>query len=116
MPRRLAPTCDPINIKDLQEAQRADVRNGITEVNGLEAAQAAMHRLRMTALLPECEQPKPQPNPNVPPPSGQNPPPASSVQPPPPPDPNQPNQPPSPEDTPLQQQEQKPGVTCRTVS
>lgn len=61
------PTCDPINIKDLQEAQRADVRNGITEVNGLEAAQAAMHRLRMTALLPECEQPKPQPNPNVPP-------------------------------------------------
>lgn len=55
--------CDPISIKDLQEAQRPDVRNGITAVDGQQAAQEAMHRLRMTALLPKCPEPKPEPAP-----------------------------------------------------
>lgn len=107
-----APDCTPIKIADLQEAQRPDVRNGITEVNGLQDARDAMRRLRMTALLPECQQPEPQ-QPTQPPvtqppgqqpqgqlPQGQVPPPPTSES----------------DATPLQTEEQQPGVTCRMVS
>jgi PPM family protein phosphatase len=135
-PQQSPSTCELINIDDLQEAQRSDVRNGITDVNGLEAAREAMRRLRMTALLPECQQlqqkpstpsqPLPsQPVPSQPVPSQSVPPqsPPQSVPPqtPPPLTPTQvPGVPPpdtsSPDVTPLHTQEQKPGVTCRTVS
>ena len=122
--------CDPIDINDLQEAQRPDVRNGVVKAEGLEGARAAMHRLRMTALLPECKKPQPTPPPQLtpapptgpgqpattPPPPGQTPPPASSSQLQP--TPGQPTSTTPPPDaaTPLNPQEQKPGITCRTVS
>ncbi|MCI2422296.1 protein phosphatase 2C domain-containing protein [Saccharopolyspora sp. K220] len=104
-PSGSAPDCKPIKLADLQEAQRPDVRNGITEVNGLQEAREAMRRLRMTALLPECQQPEPTPTPTPTP--NLNPPPGSVVPPPP---------ESTPDATPLQTEEQKPGVTCRMVS
>jgi len=120
-PQGSAPDCDPISVNDLQEARRSDVRMGITDVNGLEAAREAMRRLRMTALLPECEQPKPQPQPTptqpptpappAPPAPGAPVPTSAPGQPPAP-----PSAPPSPTDTPLVSVKQTPGVTCRTVS
>ncbi|GAA0508167.1 protein phosphatase [Saccharopolyspora subtropica] len=123
-----APDCKPIKVGDLQEAQRPDVRNGITEVNGLQDAREAMRRLRMTALLPECPQPQPTPTPN-PTPSSQTPPPGqppASGEPPAsgkpqasgePPASGEPQAPePGSEATPLVPEEQKPGVTCRMVS
>ncbi len=116
--------CESINIKDLQQAQRPDVRNGITEVNGLDEARASVQQLRSTALLPECEkpdpQPTPQPNPDQP---GEQPNPEQPGEPgpqDPPPDAQQPgDQPgeqPNAEATPLNTPAQEPGVTCRTVS
>ncbi|NYI81996.1 protein phosphatase [Saccharopolyspora hordei] len=124
-----APSCKPIKVTDLQEAQRPDVRNGITEVTDLQDAREAMRRLRMTALLPECEKPEPpkqeQPPPSTgQPPTGEQPPagqPPTTGQPPresqPPADQAQPTEEPTPDDaTPLQTEEQKPGVTCRMVS
>ncbi|MEV0082461.1 PP2C family serine/threonine-protein phosphatase [Saccharopolyspora sp. NPDC050642] len=104
-PADSAQDCTPIKVTDLQEAQRPDVRNGITEVNGLQEAREAMRRLRMTALLPECQQPE-----------TPTPPPVQQPQPPQVP-PGQPQPPEStPDATPLQTEEQKPGVTCRMVS
>jgi protein phosphatase len=126
--------CETININDLQEAQRPTVRAGITDVQGLDGARQAIRRLRMSALLPECQKPKPKPPPAPQPPSspGQQPPPSPGQQPPPSPgqpapttspglpapSPGQPqpNDPSSTEATPLHSEEQKPGVTCRTVS
>jgi serine/threonine protein phosphatase PrpC len=128
--------CERININDLQQAPRSDVRNGIAQVNSLEAAREAMRRLRMTSLLPECQKPQPQP---TPPSTSPTPSQVSSVSTPAPP-PGAPSQPAStsapappgappqstsaspssetssPDATPLHTQEQKPGVTCRTVS
>ncbi|WP_433870746.1 PP2C family protein-serine/threonine phosphatase [Saccharopolyspora sp. CA-218241] len=122
-PQGSAADCTPITIDDLQEAQRPDVRNGITEVNGLDAARDAMLRLRMTALLPECKEPEQQvpgqQTPGQPPPPGE--PPQGEQPPGPPPEGEQPPGPPpgettTPGATPLEAEEQTPGVTCRTVS
>ncbi|GAB3286464.1 PP2C family protein-serine/threonine phosphatase [Parasphingorhabdus pacifica] len=138
--------CETIGVKDLQEAQRSDVINGITDVNGLESAREAMHRLRMTALLPKCEPKEEKPgnepatseprNPDspqgdAPPPNGDQPPPPGDPSAPGDPNaPSDPNAPPNMDDplppeepqpprenaTPLHSEEQTPGVTCRTVS
>ncbi|MBK0865332.1 MAG: serine/threonine-protein phosphatase [Saccharopolyspora sp.] len=121
-PQGSAADCKPIGINDLQEARRTDVRSGITDVNGLEAARESMRRLRMNSLLPQCEEPKPEPPQQPTPPPADNPAPGSTPpgapatstapgQPPSPPSP-----PPSPTDTPLVSVQQTPGVTCRTVS
>ncbi|MDI2032652.1 protein phosphatase 2C domain-containing protein [Saccharopolyspora sp. TS4A08] len=132
-----AKDCQPIKLDDLQEAQRPDVRNGITEVNGLTEAREAMRRLRMTALLPECATPEPS-VPTVPPSVPGQPVPGSptpgapTTGAPTPPPPGQPSVPPTPgapvpgqalpqdpsaaDATPLQPEEPKPGVNCRTVS
>lgn len=127
-PGAAPPDCHPISVDDLKEAQRASVRSGITEVDGLQGAKEAMRRLRLTALLPECE--KPEPAPTKPPapsdagkpaPSGK----PTSGAPPTKPQPTKPgpggatSPPPTSnqEATPLKPtKEQKPGVTCRTVS
>ncbi|GAB2653633.1 protein phosphatase 2C domain-containing protein [Saccharopolyspora gloriosae] len=116
-PQGSAPDCQPIGINDLQEARRTDVRSGITDVNGLDSARDAMRRLRMTALLPQCEEPEPTPPANTPPhdqnPPANTPPPGQTSVPG---EPPAPGAPPSPTDTPLASAEQTPGVTCRTVS
>ena len=137
-----AANCKRINIHDLQEAQRLDIRNGSTKANDLNGARQAMQRLRRTALLPVClPPPPPQPpapaQPTQPPapgqpapqqpaaPVGQAPAPAAPGQPAPSSAPapgTQPGQPPqatdtsSPDGTPLQTEEQKPGVNCRKAS
>ncbi len=129
-PAGAPPGCRPISVNDLKEAQRATVRNGITEVDGLQGAKEAMRRLRLTALLPECEKPRPEatkpPRETTQPPRGagkRTPPPVSGA-------PGGPRTtkipesgpaaPPPPtttgERTPLQSEQQQPGVTCRTVS
>ncbi|GAB3674594.1 PP2C family protein-serine/threonine phosphatase [Saccharopolyspora tripterygii] len=119
-----AKDCQPIKLSDLQEAQRPDVRNGITEVNGLTEAREAMRRLRMTALLPECQTPEPS-VPTVPPAPGGTPPGAPtppgqptvpSTQGAPPPGQALPPESSAADATPLQPEEPKPGVNCRTVS
>ncbi|MGW1681757.1 protein phosphatase 2C domain-containing protein [Saccharopolyspora sp. NPDC002376] len=108
-----AADCTPIKLTDLQEAQRPDVRNGITEVNGLQDARDAMRRLRMTALLPECQKPEPPAQQNPPPPANGQQPPGENL----PPESPKPPEAPTPDDaTPLQTEQQKPGVTCRMVS
>ncbi|WP_017972679.1 PP2C family protein-serine/threonine phosphatase [Actinopolyspora halophila] len=48
--------CSSIGVKDLKEAQRTNVADGITQLNSLEDARETIHRLRLTALLPPCEQ------------------------------------------------------------
>ena len=113
-PEGSAPDCQPIGINDLQEARRSDVRSGITDVDGLDSARDAMRRLRMTALLPQCEEPDPTPPVHTPstPPDAPAPPGQTSE----PGEPPAPGAPPSPTDTPLASAEQTPGVTCRTVS
>lgn len=125
--------CDRINIKDLQDAQRLDIRNGSTKADDLSAARQAMHRLRMNALLPVCEKPKPKPPVQPPaPPIQQGPqPPEQANQPPAPPgvpgsaapptapppgEPTQSSETSSPDGTPLHSEEQKPGVNCRKAS
>lgn len=122
-PEGSAPDCEPIKLQDLVEAQRPDVRSGALEVNGLQEAREAMRRLRMNALLPECEKPEPTPQPSQPPahppvpPEGQSVPPGTPTQAvPPPPEQPPPPEPSSTDATPLQTKEQKPGVTCRMVS
>jgi protein phosphatase len=139
------PNCKRINIRDLQEAQRLDVRNGSTKANDLNGARQAMQRLRRTALLPVCQPPQPPAvpaQPTQPPapgqpaapapqqpaaPVGQTPAPvtaapgqpAPSSAPAPGPQPGQPAQATetsSPDGTPLQTEEQKPGVNCRKAS
>ena len=130
-------TCKRINIRDLQEAQRLDVRNGSTKANDLNGARQAMQRLRRTALLPVCQPPKPPQPPVAPAPPAPQPPQQPAVpagQPPAPAAPGAPapssapapgplpGQPPaasdtsSPDGTPLQTEEQKPGVNCRKAS
>ena len=146
-----SPNCERINIRDLQDAQRLDVRNGSTRADDLQGARQAMRRLRNTALLPVCEKPKPPPPPVAPPTAppaqpgqpGQPGQPTQPGQPAAPPAgqptappgapgsaapstaplaPGQPGQPPqavdtsSPDGTPLQTEEQKPGVNCRKAS
>jgi PPM family protein phosphatase len=114
------PQCTQITINDLQVAQRSDVINGISASGGLESARQAMLRLRMTALLPECV--KPQQTSAVSPPSPAPPPTASSTAAAPSSNPSPPStssaapETSSPDATPLHAQEQKPGVTCRTVN
>ena len=131
-----ASSCKQIGLNDLQQAQRLDVANGSTKADSLQSAQQAMHRLRMTALLPVCEKPKPPPppqqNPNVP---GQQDPKVPAQQ-----DPNAPKPPneavttpgdpvtpppgqsaPPPnsssaDETPLRTAPQREGVDCRKVS
>ncbi|TDC89200.1 serine/threonine-protein phosphatase [Saccharopolyspora aridisoli] len=125
-PSDSAKDCQPIKLDDLQEAQRPDVRNGITEVNGLTEAREAMRRLRMTALLPECQTPEPSvptvpPVPGAPVPGAPTPPPPGQPQVQPTPGAPVPGQAMPPESsaadaTPLQPEEPKPGVNCRTVS
>ncbi|GAB2739988.1 protein phosphatase 2C domain-containing protein [Salinifilum aidingensis] len=122
-PADAPPDCEPIEVGDVQEAQRPDLRNGITEVGDLQAAREAIVRLRTTALLPECPTPKPpeqQPGDRPPngdrnggdrPQNGTAPPPEPGQQDPQAPDPNAADEP-----TPLQTEEYEPGVTCRTVS
>ena len=99
---------------------------GITEVNGLTEAREAMRRLRMTALLPECQTPEPSvptvpPAPGAPVPGAPTPPPPGQPQVQPTPGAPVPGQALPPESsaadaTPLQPEEPKPGVNCRTVS
>lgn len=140
-------SCEPINLKDLQEAKRPDVQRGITAVDSREDARKAMWRLRTTAVLPPCPAPgqdephRPDPNqgdehkpdsnqgdpnqvdpnrpdPNQPDPSRPSLPPDQNSTPPETP-PNREEPPPessAADSTPLEQEEQKPGVTCRTVS
>lgn len=131
--------CVPISIDDLQEAKRSEVANGITAVTSQDEARKAMWRLRTSAVLPPCPEPKPErpdqgnheQKPNEPShdpqqPGDPNNPDANNPDAPPHPDdgrnPDQPGQPQQPNEspengsTPLQDEEQKPGVTCRTVS
>lgn len=123
-PQGAPPGCTEITLNDLQVAQRSDVVNGITATGGLQSARQAMLRLRMTSLLPECAKPQQtslvSPTSSVPPSA-----PTTIPATPPPPAPNAPATPStstsapetsSPDGTPLRTQEQKPGVTCRTVS
>lgn len=132
-----APGCKQIGLNDLQQAQRLDVASGSTKADSLQAAQQAMHRLRMTALLPECEKPKPPPPPPAPPQQNQPTPPPGEGDPnaPKPPDQTAPTQmdpanpdgappvqsAPPPEsssidETPLRTEPQREGVDCRKVS
>ncbi|WP_438388526.1 PP2C family protein-serine/threonine phosphatase [Actinopolyspora saharensis] len=55
-PPGAAEECDSIGVKDLKEAQRTNVVDGITQLESLEDARETVHRLRLTALLPPCEQ------------------------------------------------------------
>lgn len=115
------PGCTRITLNDLQVAQRSDVLSGITATGGLNSARQAMLRLRMTSLLPECVKPA-QAAPIVSPTSSAPPGPPTPASPAPPSDssvsPSTSASVPDlagPDGTPTTQ-EQKPGVTCRTVS
>ncbi|MEU4442579.1 PP2C family serine/threonine-protein phosphatase [Actinosynnema sp. NPDC050801] len=46
--------CEPITVDDLKVATRDVVRNGITDVDGLEGAREAIRRLRTEQTLPFC--------------------------------------------------------------
>ncbi|MDR7301990.1 PP2C family protein-serine/threonine phosphatase [Haloactinomyces albus] len=119
-PAGAAADCRPISINDLQEAQRPDVRNGITDLRGLQGAKEAMLRLRMTALLPECDKSEPKTTRSSEAPGTSPTAPSAS----PPPNPTQqetsartaPKPTSSSSGTPLGEETQRPGVTCRTVS
>lgn len=123
-PAGMPAKCSPITLNDLQEAQRPEVRNGIAQAQGIEAARESMRRLRTNALLPECKKPEPVPpatSPTTPPPALEPsqgvPPPGLTGQPSPSPSQPVPSVPPATDGaTPLNPQEQKPGITCRTVS
>ncbi len=54
-----AQACEPITVDDLKVSTRDVVRNGITDVDGLEGAREAIRRLRTEQTLPFC--PKEQP-------------------------------------------------------
>ncbi|MEU4764165.1 protein phosphatase 2C domain-containing protein [Actinosynnema sp. NPDC023794] len=49
-----AQACEPITVEDLKVATRDVVRNGITDVDGLEGAREAIRRLRTEQTLPFC--------------------------------------------------------------
>jgi protein phosphatase len=49
-----AQACEPITVDDLKVATRGVVRNGITDVDGLEGAREAIRRLRTEQTLPFC--------------------------------------------------------------
>ncbi|GAA3860455.1 protein phosphatase 2C domain-containing protein [Saccharothrix violaceirubra] len=49
-----AQACEPITLDDLKVSTRDVVRNGITEVDGLEGAREAIRRLRTEQTLPFC--------------------------------------------------------------
>ncbi|NUT97773.1 MAG: serine/threonine-protein phosphatase [Saccharothrix sp.] len=49
-----AQACEPITVDDLKVATRDVVRNGITDVDGLEGAREAIRRLRTEQMLPLC--------------------------------------------------------------
>ncbi|MBB5806825.1 protein phosphatase [Saccharothrix ecbatanensis] len=49
-----AQACEPITVDDLKVATRDVVRNGITDVDGLEGAREAIRRLRTEQTLPLC--------------------------------------------------------------
>ncbi|WP_447005009.1 PP2C family protein-serine/threonine phosphatase [Saccharothrix isguenensis] len=49
-----AQACEPITVDDLKVASRDVVRNGITDVDGLEGAREAIRRLRTEQTLPLC--------------------------------------------------------------
>ncbi|NUT51005.1 MAG: serine/threonine-protein phosphatase [Saccharothrix sp.] len=49
-----AQACEPITVDDLKVATRDVVRNGITDVDGLEGAREAIRRLRTEQTLPFC--------------------------------------------------------------
>ncbi|SDP76487.1 protein phosphatase [Actinopolyspora xinjiangensis] len=53
-PPSAAEGCEPIGVSDLKEAQRANVRDGITQVKNLDEARETIHRLRLSGLLPIC--------------------------------------------------------------
>ncbi|PRW61633.1 PP2C family protein-serine/threonine phosphatase [Actinopolyspora mortivallis] len=135
-PPSAAEGCEPIGVKDLKEAQRSNVTDGITQLNSLEDARQTVHRLRLTALLPPCESTENEKdeqsengnNPeedgggdsgneqasgdsatSAPPQQDENrPPEGSSAR-------NTPEKT-QPEGTPLRSEEPNPGVNCRTVS
>ncbi|GAB2998522.1 PP2C family protein-serine/threonine phosphatase [Saccharothrix stipae] len=49
-----AQACEPITVDDLKVSTRDVVRNGITDVDGLEGAREAIRRLRTEQTLPFC--------------------------------------------------------------
>jgi serine/threonine protein phosphatase PrpC len=49
--------CEPISVNDLKAAYRDVVKNGITDLNGLEDARRAIRALRTEQLLPLCSNP-----------------------------------------------------------
>ncbi|MEU5691079.1 protein phosphatase 2C domain-containing protein [Actinosynnema sp. NPDC020468] len=49
-----AQACEPIRVDDLKVSTRDVVRNGITDVDGLEGAREAIRRLRTEQTLPFC--------------------------------------------------------------
>ncbi|GGP38143.1 PP2C family protein-serine/threonine phosphatase [Saccharothrix coeruleofusca] len=51
-----AQACEPITINDLKVSTRDVVRNGITNVDGLEGAREAIRRLRTEQTLPLCSE------------------------------------------------------------
>ncbi|CAL9661125.1 PP2C-family Ser_Thr phosphatase [Actinosynnema sp. ALI-1.44] len=98
-----AQACEPITVDDLKVATRDVVRNGITDVDGLEGAREAIRRLRTEQTLPLCPKEQPTtttttaPQPGLDPSATTTAPPTSTTQ----------------EGTPLPTPVQKPGTDCR---
>lgn len=99
-----AQACEPIAVDDLKVAMRDVVRNGITDVDGLEGAREAIRRLRTEQTLPLCPREQPTttttttaPQPGLDPSATTTAPPTSTTQ----------------EGTPLPTPVQKPGTDCR---
>ncbi|MEU7526480.1 protein phosphatase 2C domain-containing protein [Saccharothrix sp. NPDC042600] len=98
-----AQACEPITVDDLKVATRDVVRNGITDVDGLEGAREAIRRLRTEQTLPLCPKEQPTtttttaPQPGLDPSATTAAPPTSTTQ----------------EGTPLPTPVQKPGTDCR---
>ncbi|MFD0200059.1 MULTISPECIES: PP2C family protein-serine/threonine phosphatase [Saccharothrix] len=62
-----AQACEPITVDDLKVATRDVVRNGITDVDGLEGAREAIRRLRTEQTLPFCPKDSAEPTTSTPP-------------------------------------------------
>ncbi|WP_309110042.1 protein phosphatase 2C domain-containing protein [Saccharothrix sp.] len=98
-----AQACEPITVDDLKVATRDVVRNGITDVDGLEGAREAIRRLRTEQTLPLCPKEQPTtttttaPQPGLDPSATTTAPTTSTTQ----------------EGTPLPTPVQKPGTDCR---
>ncbi|XVV03881.1 PP2C family protein-serine/threonine phosphatase [Actinosynnema sp. CA-248983] len=99
-----AQACEPITVDDLKVATRDVVRNGITDVDGLEGAREAIRRLRTEQTLPLCPKEQPTttttttaPQPGLDPSATTTAPATSTTQ----------------EGTPLPTPVQKPGTDCR---